>query len=166
MPQAAPAPAPTALPAAPIGRRAVALTVAGPLLALAAYTTLSLVLEENYPFSHYPMYSNPSPERTFFVVADGDGEPIPVATLTGISCPKVGKMFRTKSDELAGSLGVRRRELDAGQLRAVAGAVFAQLREGAATRNQPMPEKLRLSIASVSYVDGQVVEDHELVAAE
>jgi hypothetical protein len=54
-----------------------------PLTALAIFVILSLIAKENYPFSNFPMYASPSAERAYFVITDGEGNPIPIGTLTG-----------------------------------------------------------------------------------
>jgi hypothetical protein len=137
-----------------------------PLVALAIFTALSLVIKENYPFSNYPMYSNPSPERNYFMITDGEGKPIPVATLTGITCPKIGKIFRKRSDEMADKLKLKRTALPQEMVQAVGMSIFQQLRKEAAGMNKELPPKLQLMRTDITFEDGKIVELPHLIATE
>lgn len=137
-----------------------------PLVTLGIYTILSLVLEENYPFSNYPMYSNPSPERPYYMITDGDGNPLPIQTLTGVTCPKIGKIYRTKAEKLAKELDVRAVDLKPEHMQAISMEMFAYLREEGARKKQAMPAKLRLVKSYISYEDGKVIETPNLVGQE
>jgi hypothetical protein len=49
---------------------------------------------DEYPFSHYPMYSQPSTRPLLFpYVADAQGQPLPISSHTGITPSQVGKKF-------------------------------------------------------------------------
>lgn len=137
-----------------------------PLTTLAIYTILSLVIKENYPFSNYPMYSNPSPERPYYTIADGDGKPLPIQTKTGITCPKIGKIYRKKAEELGEKLDVNAKELKPEQVQAIGMEIFTQLRTEAAKLKQPMPERLQLVRTYISYKDGKVIETPNVIAQE
>ena len=139
-----------------------------PLTTLAIYTLLSLQLEENYPFSNYPMYSNPSPERPYYMITDGEGKALPIQTLTGVTCPKIGKIYRTKSEKLAKELDVRAVDLKPEHMQAISMEMFAYLREEAKQKGQAeaMPPKLRLMKTYLSYENGKVVETPNLIGAE
>jgi len=56
---------------------------------------LCLVLRENFPFSHLPMYSNLSNSTSYIYVADKEGQPIPIETLTGRRTGSLKKLLRT-----------------------------------------------------------------------
>ena len=74
-------------------QRVCAFLKVSPLVTLAIYTVLSLVIKENYPFSHYPMYSKPSAADLHIqFLADGEGKPLPVAWHTGVTGSKVAKL--------------------------------------------------------------------------
>jgi hypothetical protein len=139
-----------------------------PLTTLAIYTLVSLQLEENYPISNYPMYSNPSPERPYYMITDGDGKPLAIQTLTGVTCPKIGKIFRAKSDELAKELKMKAGDLKPQHHQAISMEMFAYLRNEAQQKGQTaaMPAKLQLVKNYISYEDGEVVETPTLIGAE
>jgi hypothetical protein len=139
-----------------------------PLTALAVYTLVSLQLEENYPISNYPMYSNPSPERPYYMITDGDGKPLAIQTLTGVTCPKIGKIYRTKSEKLAKELDVKAVDLKAEHQQTISMEMFTYLREEAKQKGQTtaMPAKLRLVKNYITYEDGKVVETPTLIGQE
>lgn len=139
-----------------------------PLTTLAIYTLVSLQLEENYPISNYPMYSNPSPERPYYMVTDGDGKPLAIQTLTGVTCPKIGKIYRTKSEKLAKELDIKAVDLKAEHQQAIAMEMFAYLRDEAKQKGQAaaMPAKLRLVKNYLTYENKKVVESPTLIGQE
>ena len=137
-----------------------------PITVLALYCAISLFLEENYPFSHYPMYSNPGSDRSYYIVADAEGQPIPIAELTGITCPKVGKMYRKKADELGKRLHLKNSEFPPEQEQKVGEEIFAQLRLYARQLKKTLPAKLVLQKVEISYRDGKVSETPEVLAKE
>ncbi len=55
-------------------------------------TVLCLVLRENYPFSHFPMYSSFSNETYFLYLTDAAGQPIATSRL-GLSSSTLKKIF-------------------------------------------------------------------------
>jgi hypothetical protein len=137
-----------------------------PLTALLIYCLVSVWLQENYPFSHFPMYSNPSAERPYYMVTDGDGQPLPIGTLTGITCPKVGKIYRTECQEVANKLKLNKDRLPPDKKQAIGEKMFAYLRAEATNRKQSLPGKLQLIRMEISYQDGQIIETPEIIAQE
>jgi hypothetical protein len=55
-------------------------------------TVLCLILRENYPFSHFPMYSSFSNETYFLYLRDAEGQPI-ATTRLGLSSSTLKKIF-------------------------------------------------------------------------
>lgn len=137
-----------------------------PLTALAIFVGLCLIAKENFPFSNFPMYARPSAERGYFVVTDGEGNAVPVATLTGITAPQVGKAYRKKSKELPSSdvpgAGESRAERD----RAIGTEIFRMLRQQASKRGKEIPAKLQLHLVEIRFEDGQVKEARRVLFAE
>jgi hypothetical protein len=73
-----------------------------------ASIVLGLCIEENFPFSHWPMYSNFSRESGYVYVVNAAGEPIAAATLFE-TAPRLRRQFererrtelkRVKADEV------------------------------------------------------------------
>jgi hypothetical protein len=137
-----------------------------PIGVMMLYMIICLQVQENYPFSHYPMYSNPSPERPYYMVTDEEGKPIAVGDLTGITSPKVGKRYRTFVEEEAKKLKVKAVELPAAGQQAAGMRIFQQLREGAAKRKRELPAKLQLIRAELSFEDGKVKDSFQTMARE
>ncbi len=147
---------------APFQQRLLTFIKISPITALLIFTIISLIAKENFPFSNYPMYSNPSAERSFYMVSGVDGKPMPVATLTGITCPKIGKMFRKKASD---------RKLDddklaPAQAQAIGMEIFGLLREQAQKLKQPLPERLRLTRIYITYANKAIVERPVVLAEE
>lgn len=137
-----------------------------PLTTLAIFVTLSLILKENYPFSHFPMYSSPTAPRSYYMVTDAGGRPLPISTLTGVTPPKIGKMHWRKSQERE-AMGGRSGEQDsAGQDEAVGREICGMLREQAIRRGQTLPEGVQLYRIEIQYDDGKIKETKHLVFAE
>jgi hypothetical protein len=65
-----------------------------------ASMVLGFLIEENFPFSHWPMYSNFSRESGYVFVIDAAGQPIAAATLSE-TAPRLRRQFERE----------RRREL-------------------------------------------------------
>jgi hypothetical protein len=126
--------------------------------ALLGFSTLCLVLRENYPFSHFPMYGNPSDDVYYLWLADAEKQPLPVATLTGKTAPKLGKMLRTYSDLKAKELKLKRSALPSAALQQVYQQLLAYLRQEAKTLHRTLPDKLALMRTDVTYTDGQLIE--------
>ena len=68
---------------------------------------LSLWVQDFFPLSHFPMYSDPDESEDYFYLATVDelGEitPLPVRGLANITAPKVKKMFKSWADDDAES---------------------------------------------------------------
>jgi hypothetical protein len=137
-----------------------------PLTALAIFVTLSLIAKENYPFSHFPMYAKPAAERSYFVITDSGGNPIPVATLTGLTSAQVGKTYRKKSGEHSAEMKKIGDESSTESDRVVGREIFDALRQRAARRGKDLPGKLQLHVAEIRFADGQLTETKRLLFAE
>ena len=49
-----------------------------PISVAIGVTIVCLVVKENFPFTHYPMYSNFEDQTYYVWLADGEGEPIQI----------------------------------------------------------------------------------------
>jgi hypothetical protein len=141
------------------------LALQTPLTTLVIFVGVSLVLKETYPFSHFPMYSSPRAARFYYLVADSGGQPLPIATLTGITPPKIGKMHARKRQERSSALD------KAGEDRAkrnyeIGREICMMLREQAARRGNVLPQGIQLIRVEVRYNDGKLKETREIFFAE
>lgn len=137
-----------------------------PLTALAIFVVLCLIAKENFPFSNFPMYSRPSAERGYFVVTDGEGNAVPVGTLTGITAPQVGKAYRKKAKELSLSAEPGAEQNSMERDRAIGTEIFQMLRQQASKRGKEIPAKLQLHLVEIRFEDGQVKEARRVLVAE
>ena len=65
-----------------------------------ASIVLGLLIRENFPFSHWPMYSNFTRESGYVYVINGDGEPLAIATFFE-TAPRLRRQFeRERKAEL------------------------------------------------------------------
>lgn len=129
--------------------------------------TVSLAVKENYPFSHFPMYGDPNPERYYFWLATADGKPLPVRDLTGKSSAQLGKILRTFADKNLKDAGVRRRDdLPAEYKEAVGKELLAFLRQEATSLKKTPPEKLAIMRTDIRYQDGHTTETSSVYYSE
>jgi len=144
-------------------RKAIAIfLLVGPILALPLFVTLTQSLEESYPFSHFPMYKDPSPTEFYLFVADETGEPLPIAHMAGVSAAKVKKRWKSRLSEV----GADWKDEPSEAFEQTGRELLASLRELAAARKRPFPETVQLVRADISYLDDQFREDLYVVATE
>ena len=117
-----------------------------PIMVMVVLIVLCRGVKNAYPFNSFPMYADPSPHPSdYLIVADGDGTPINVKRLTGLSSAKVKKVYTERLNRTCHKL-----DLDPGQATPeIRQQVFAetmrQLREAASKRGKVMPEKVRVT---------------------
>ncbi len=122
-------------------RDRVFATLRHPFTFAVALTWLSLVIQEAFPFSHFPMYSNPSSEQDYYYLAEAENEagsqPLPVSQLTGLTSAKVGKIYRAYRDTYLKTTGKKMERLTAKDQQAIGEQVLEYLYEQAIKRNGP-----------------------------
>jgi hypothetical protein len=121
---------------------------------LLVYLVLSQALRENYPFSHYPMYSQPSSRPLKFqYLADGSGKPLPVSWHTGVTPSQVGKLHGTRN---------KKHDDDAA---AAAMDVLAFLRtQNAKRKGRELPARIQLIETSIGFDHGGFAESNRVLA--
>jgi hypothetical protein len=159
----------SALPASRhAGRVAVGRWWHTPLFFLLVYCLVSLLLRENYPISNFPMYANPSADRSYYIVADAaTGKPVPIADVSGITCPKIGKTYRKKAEELEAKLNIRKDQINPAQQQAIGLEIFQQLRQSAQESNlSGLPSRLMLQRVDIIWRDDAMTEHPTTLATE
>jgi hypothetical protein len=131
-----------------------------------AFIALSLVLEENYPISHYPMYSDPDPQSQYYHLTDAEGTPLPVNQLTGVRASNLGKIYRKRMADRASELKVHVKRMSQVDKDHVSRETLAYLRNQAAHHKHKLPERLRIMFTTIRFVDGEVVETSEVIYSE
>ena len=69
-----------------------------PMLALVVF---SLIVDESYPFSDFPMYSKLPSYTDYYYLTDGEGEPLPVKYCFGVSASAMKKMYVNRLKQVA-----------------------------------------------------------------
>ena len=67
-----------------------------PLKVALLVTVVCLAVKEEFPFSHFPMYQSFSDYSFNVYIADRDGNPLPVQTITSHKTSKLKKIFNTE----------------------------------------------------------------------
>ena len=138
------------------------------LKVFAVLLVANLWVRDNYPLSHFPMYSTFS-DHTFYVyVGGGDGEAIPLQTLTGIRTSKLKKPYDRRLDKERKRLKKRKRELTAEERRPAGEESLRQLYANSSVEARARLEAhspLQLYHVDIYLKDGEVDErPAELIA--
>ncbi len=70
-----------------------------------------LVVREQFPFSHFPMYSSFGHRTTYVFLADGEGAPLATREVAPVSTPTLKKIYENEVRRETERLGVRRSRL-------------------------------------------------------
>ena len=134
-----------------------------PLLAI---TAACLVLQEQFPFSNFPMYSSFGRDTYYVYLADGAGEPLATIASFGITTPILKKMYDTELQREVKRLRTRRTRLRLEQKTPVGERVLQALtKPHAASPGGPeRPAGLRLYEVNLSVESGRFVRRTELIA--
>ncbi len=136
------------------------------IAAFAVFCGVSLKVKENFPFSNYPMYGDPDPVSEFYHLADSEGQPLAVRTLTGVTCPQLGKILRKRGDDRGKQLNMKRKKMPASEWEVICGKTLQELRDNARLRKNNLPDKLRIMHTTIEFKDGRIVETPTIFFAE
>lgn len=120
------------------------------IFCLPAIVALCILAEDKfYPLSYFPMYSDPDESENYFYLVKfraktGESQPLPVRKLTGLSAPKVKKMWKPYSRDFADQLGIKDTELTLEQRAEIGRIILDELREMAGNRGRALPARLGL----------------------
>lgn len=107
---------------------------------------LCRVVKNAYPFNSFPMYADPSPYPSdYLIVADEKGTPINVKQITGLSSAKVKKIYTERLNRTCSRLKIEPQKAPAEVKNLVFSETMRQLREAAAKRKKTLPEKVRIT---------------------
>lgn len=119
---------------------------------------LSIWVEDFFPLSHFPMYSDPNNSENYFFVASlndkGEPEPLPINALTGVTAPKVKKMYKSWAKDHAKSLGKSDSDLTPEERAEVGRRLLAYLKEQAIKKKKDLP-------GTAALVEVWIVYDNE-----
>ena len=135
-----------------------------PLMALPVFVVLTQRIEERcYPFSHFPMYSNPVEWDDYIYLTDASGAVIGTNHHTGLSASKLNKTFNRKMKNAGLRSSASRRSADP-DLESKAGTdVLRWARQLAQRRNRPLPEPIRLMRVIIERRGNSLVETPHMV---
>ena len=136
-----------------------------PFFCLPLLVAGSLLLEDDaYPFSNFPMYSDPDESENYLYLAkpaepggkakEVAGEwvaPLPSKTLTGITAPKIKKMYKRYLEDYAKEVDTRTKELSDEQRAKIGRQILAFFREQGEKRNSEMTDDMRLIEVWITY---------------
>jgi hypothetical protein len=142
-------------------------TVRHPLFPMLVLVAVCLIVEENYPFSDFPMYSNLSPGSHYFHLTDETDQPLPIKDLFGVSASEFKKIYHSKltpiAEKLSEKTGKRVKASDLGpEEQAAAGEqLLEQLMprtEGRKWWKENQPSELRLIRTDIHRDDKALTE--------
>lgn len=127
------------------------------------------VVQENYPFSHFPMYSKFLPSTYYVYLADKNGDSIPMLSLTGMLTSLLKKIHKHEERLHKKKIDKRisdftwedRREPGEAALR----FVFANLSPEARKKLAPY-RPLRLRYVHLARENAQIMETDRVIAHE
>ncbi len=129
---------------------------------------LSLWVEDFFPLSHFPMYSDPDESENYFYVASidegGETRPIPIRALTEVTAPKIKKMYKSWVDDYAAAHSTDDDRLTEAQQAEVGGELLTFLRDQAVAHEQAWPEQAALVEVWIVYGDEGFRETPRVVA--
>ena len=126
-----------------------------PIMMMVVLILLCRVAKNAYPFNSFPMYADPSPAPSdYLIVADGNGTPINVKKITGFTSARVKKIYTERLNRTCSRLKIESEDAPPEVLQTVFSETMRQLREAAATRRKRLPEKVRIT-------NVLIYQDHE-----
>jgi len=72
-----------------------------PIKTLFILTILNLIVKENYPFSHYPMYATFSQYSNFVFITDEEDKPIPTSKVFGVKSNFIKKIYMSEVKKIS-----------------------------------------------------------------
>lgn len=146
-----------------------------PIFPLVCLIPLTQAVRDEYPVSHYPMYSQPtSRELRFQFVAGADDKPLPITWHTGITPSQVGKQYsrfkailiKAEEKRTGENLNDLTGDLET-KIKDQAGTkTLAFLRERSLTRtqNRHLSQAIKLYEVTLGFGDGHFTESQKVVA--
>lgn len=134
-------------------------------MAVPLFIVMTQVLEESgYPFSNFPMYSNPSDWDDYIYLTDAQDQPIGIQHHVGMSSAKLNKVFNSTMKEHGLKQSVVKRHAPPEVEKRVGDAVLIEARQWAENRRRPLPQPTRLYRVIIErQPDGRLTERTHLV---
>ena len=130
-------------------------------------TALCLVIREEFPFSHFPMYSSFGRSTYYVHLADSTGSPLPTVATLGVSTPTLKKIYESEvRGEMKRIPKASRQRLSIAQRQPAGKRVLQRLSNSTSTGQSEAPRAtgLRLYEVRISLEGGQFQKRRELIA--
>jgi hypothetical protein len=140
-----------------------------PIMMMVVLILLCRVVKNAYPFNSFPMYADPSPHPSdYLIVADAEGKPINVKHMTGLSSAKVKKKFTQGLNRACDAMDIEPSEATPEIRQKVFNNMMRELRELAEKRNRPLPDKVRITNVLIyqDYKDGAAFREEPQLLGE
>ncbi len=140
-----------------------------PLAAFFGVVLGCLALEEEYPFSHFPMYSRFPSQSYYLYIADGAGEPLPLQKMTHIVTSRLKKPFDRMLRDVAKEVGTRKSQLSPEQCEGAGEDTLQQLFKNSPAFGQTAlrdASPVRLYRARIVMEEGKITEPEAEFIAE
>jgi hypothetical protein len=144
-----------------------------PISVAIGLTVACLIVKENFPFTHYPMYSNFEDQTYYVWLANHEDQAIPVQKVTYNRLGRIKKIYNTGlqavRDEVGAATGEkpRKRDLSSAQRRGPGDTTLRWIYENSRPEAQQIlrdAAPLRLYQVDIRIEGNQVIEDpRELV---
>lgn len=120
-------------------------------MALVVLLVCCRIWRDFYPLNSFPMYADPGPEPSeFVVITDGENKPVDILKLTGETSAKVKKKYIDARNELATEAGIKKADEATPEICHQAWVdVAGRLSRLAARRNRELPPVLQLKIGEI-----------------
>ncbi|MFK5920830.1 MAG: hypothetical protein QM496_01515 [Verrucomicrobiota bacterium] len=155
--------------------RAVKKGVRHALFPMLVLVVFSLIVDETYPFSDFPMYSRLPPNTEYYFFEDGNGDPLPVKACFGVSASAMKKMYEkrlrkvSEKRSLEAGYGIGGSELTAEDKAAVGDELLDYLLPMGETKSwwqKNRPEAIRLIRVDIRRTDAQGLIETPAVVVE
>ena len=125
-----------------------------PASLLVWFCLISLIVQEQYPFSHYPMYSGWSDRTHYFYIADEEG-PIKAKLVFKVSVPRTKKLYGGIIKKIEQERGVDHDELTEADFAEAGRRLLKKLRDEAPPQRREKYAKIidgELSLVRVEII--------------
>lgn len=125
-------------------------------MAMVVVIAACLIGRDSYPLNNFPMYADPGPEASEFVVmTDGNDRPLDIRTITGETSAKVKKKYVDARNQFARAVGIREGAKATQEIKQQAWqAVAERLERLAIRRKKTLPPVLRLKMGEIFQENG------------
>lgn len=134
-----------------------------PASILVWFCLFSLIVKEQYPFSHYPMYSGWSHRTHYFYIAN-DEEPIKAKRVFKVSVPRTKKLYGGIIEEIEDERGVSNHELTQADFSEAGRRLLKKLRDEAPPRRRE--QFAEIMSRNLSLVRVEIVRDKRKFTTE